>query len=86
MRAGCDGYGHTDNCSHLTGRGGGRYSRPMSANDHVMASEAVVAAARGNPWRASLNHFDTGGRCMVTSVQVGRRVIVVGQDDLDVLD
>lgn len=58
----------------------------MPDEDYMVASDAVVAAAGGNAWRAGLNHFDTGGRCMVTSVQVDRRVFVVGQDEFTVLE
>ncbi len=52
----------------------------------MQASEEVVAAAGGDAFRATLNHFDTGGGGMVTTVQVDRRVYVVGQDDFDVLE
>ena len=47
------------------------------------ASEAVVALAGGTT-AGSLNHYDTGGGCMVTTVQVDEWVYVVGQDDFSV--
>jgi hypothetical protein len=49
----------------------------------VQASEWVVAHA-GGAWDASLNHYDTGGGCMVATQQVDEWVYVVGQDDFRV--
>ena len=49
----------------------------------MQASEAVVEIA-GGAWGASLNHFDSGGRCMVTTQQVDEHVYVVGQDTFEV--
>lgn len=49
----------------------------------MQASQAVVAHAGGS-WNASLNHFDTGGGCMVTMQQIDELVYVVGQDSFDV--
>ena len=49
----------------------------------MQASQAVVTAA-GGAWMASLNHFDSGGGCMVTTVQIDQHVYVVGQDDFAV--
>lgn len=50
---------------------------------HMQASEAVIEHA-GGAWDASLNHFDSGGGCMVTTQQVDEWVYVVGQDDFAV--
>lgn len=47
------------------------------------ASEEVLALA-GGAYRASLNHYNTGGNCMVTTVQVDEQVYVVAQDDFAV--
>ncbi|MCP3420351.1 hypothetical protein [Nocardioides pinisoli] len=52
----------------------------------MQASEEVVAAAGGDAYAAALNHFNTGGNCMVTTVQLDGRVFVVGQDDHSVLE
>jgi len=49
----------------------------------MQASEAVVELA-GGAYVASLNHFDTGGGCMVTTQQIDDVVFVVGQDDFRV--
>lgn len=46
----------------------------------MQASQAVLEYA-GGAWDASLNHYDTGGGCMVTTMQVDELVYVVGQDD-----
>jgi hypothetical protein len=46
----------------------------------LLASEEVLAVAGGR-WAACLNHYDTGGGCMVISQQVDECVYVVGQDD-----
>lgn len=45
----------------------------------MQASEQVLVHA-GGAWDASLNHYDTGGGCMVTTQQVDAWVFVVGQD------
>lgn len=45
----------------------------------MLPSEDVVAAA-GGAWHASLNHFDTGGGCMVATQQVDEHVYVVDQE------
>jgi hypothetical protein len=50
----------------------------------MQASEAVLRHAGGG-WDASLNHYDTGGGCMVTTQQVDEHVYVVGQDDYAVV-
>jgi hypothetical protein len=49
----------------------------------MQASEAVLEHA-GGAWDASLNHYNTGGNCMVTTQQVDEWVYVVGQDDFKV--
>lgn len=49
----------------------------------MQASEEVLQHA-GGAWDASLNHFDTGGGCMVTTQQIDEWVYVVGQDDFRV--
>jgi hypothetical protein len=46
----------------------------------MQASEEVLEVA-GGTWGASLNHYGTGGNCMVTTQQVDDSVYVVGQDD-----
>lgn len=46
----------------------------------MQPSEEVLHHA-GGAWDASLNHYDTGGGCMVTTQQVDEWVYVVGQDD-----
>lgn len=49
----------------------------------MQPSEEVVQTA-GGAWTASLNHFDTGGGCMVTTQQVDDHVYVVGQETFEV--
>lgn len=49
----------------------------------MQASEWLLVEAGGS-WGASLNHYDTGGGCMVTSQQIDEWVYVVGQDDFRV--
>jgi len=49
----------------------------------MQASEAVLDHA-GGAWNASLNFYNTGGNCMVTTQQVDEWVYVVGQDDFSV--
>lgn len=49
----------------------------------VQASQAVLEHA-GGAWDASLNHYNTGGNCMVTTQQVDEWVYAVGQDDFAV--
>lgn len=49
----------------------------------MQASEVVLQHA-GGAWDASLNHYDTGGGCMVTTQQIDEWVYVVGQDDFRV--
>ena len=49
----------------------------------MLASARLVEFA-GGAWEASLNHYDTGGGCMVTTQQVDEFVYVVGQDDFTV--
>jgi hypothetical protein len=46
----------------------------------MQASESVLERAGGS-WDGSLNHYNTGGGCMVTTQQVDDWVYVVGQDD-----
>lgn len=58
-------------------------SGPTGKIGAMQASEAVLKHA-GGAWDASLNHFDTGGGCMVTTQQVDEWVYVVGQDDFGV--
>jgi hypothetical protein len=43
-----------------------------------------VLRQAGGAFEASLNHFDTGGGCLVTTQQVDEWVYVVGQDAFDV--
>lgn len=74
-----------DKCTHLTGEADGVNLDIMLSLD-IMAILAAVEAARGDAWRSGLKHFDTGGRCMVTSVQVDGPVFFVGQDDFIVLE
>lgn len=50
----------------------------------MQASEQVLETA-GGAWNASLNHYDTGGGCMVTTQQVDEWVYVVGQDDFAIM-
>lgn len=50
---------------------------------HMQASHEVLNHA-GGAWDASLNFYDTGGGCMVTTQQVDEWVYVVGQDDFRV--
>lgn len=45
----------------------------------MQPSEAVIERA-GDAWTASLNHFDSGGGCMVTTQQIDEHVYVVGQE------
>jgi hypothetical protein len=49
----------------------------------MLASESLLLHA-GGAWNASLNHYDTGGGCLVTTQQVDDTVFVVGQDDFAV--
>lgn len=49
----------------------------------MQPSEEVLAVA-GGVWHASLNHFDSGGGCMVTTQQVDEHVYVVGQESFAV--
>lgn len=49
----------------------------------VQASEMVLEVA-GGAWNASLNHYGTGGNCLVTTVHVDESVYVVGQEDFAV--
>lgn len=49
----------------------------------MQASELVVTCA-GGAWNASLNHFNAGGGCMVTTEQIDEWVYVIGQDDFRV--
>lgn len=49
----------------------------------MQASEEVLKHA-GGAWDGSLNFYDTGGGCMVTTQQVDEWVYVVGQDDFRV--
>lgn len=49
----------------------------------MQASEKVLEHA-GGALDASLNHYNTGGNCMVTTQQVDEWVYVVGQDDFSV--
>lgn len=49
----------------------------------MQASQAVLALA-GGAWDASLNHYGTGGNCMVTTQQIDEWVYVVGQDEFNV--
>lgn len=49
----------------------------------MLPSEEVVVAA-GGARHASLNHFDSGGGCMVTTQQVDEHVYIVGQEDFTV--
>lgn len=55
-------------------------SQGATHDDHVQASEVVLKHA-GGAWDASLNHYNTGGGCMVTTQQVDETVYVIGQDD-----
>lgn len=56
----------------------------MANTGEVMLPNEAVVAAAGGASRASLNHFDTGGGCTVTTQQVDEHVYVVGQDDFAV--
>lgn len=49
----------------------------------MQASEALLEAA-GGAWAASLNHYDSGGNCLVTTQQVDEEVFVVGQEDFGI--
>lgn len=46
----------------------------------MQASEVVLSHA-GGAWDASLNHYSTGGNCLVTTQQIDEDVYVVGQDE-----
>lgn len=46
----------------------------------MQASQEVLEVA-GGAYRGSLNHYNTGGGCMVTTLQIDEIVFVVGQDD-----
>lgn len=46
----------------------------------MQASEQVLGHV-GGAWDASLNHYDSGGGCMVTTQQVDEWIYVIGQDD-----
>lgn len=59
---------------------GGENMTADHREDSMQPSEEVLALA-GGAWEASLNHYDTGGGCMVTTQQVDEVVFVVGQDD-----
>lgn len=49
----------------------------------TQASRQVLDVA-GGAWLASLNHYGTGGNCMVTTLQIDKHVFVVGQDDFNI--
>lgn len=46
----------------------------------MQASEDLLNHA-GGAWDASLNHYSTGGNCLVTTQQIDEDVYVVAQDD-----
>lgn len=56
---------------------------PSDKPQSLQASEEVVALA-GGAYEASMNLIDSGGGCMVATVQVDQWVLVVGQDDFSV--
>lgn len=47
-------------------------------------ASALVVARAGSACAGLLNFYDTGGGCMVATVQVDSHVYVVGQDDFTV--
>ena len=52
----------------------------------VQACEEVLALVGGDAFAAALNYPWVGGNLRAVTVQVDRRVYVVGQDDFDVLE